>query len=157
MENTQTPEINQEETNQIKVGSFQIPVENNTQDNLNEEKEAKLLINELYYEADNFGRFTEEEVNNFRLKYGKRLRYLKVVTPDGVSEFIIKKPSRATSSAVRDAIDKKDEEMAATIMISNCAVEGDLQDIDDDAVVFTKVTTFITSMVQEAELEAKKL
>lgn len=122
-----------------------------------EEKTEKLLINDLYYEADDFGSFTESEVKNARAKYGKRLRYLKVKTPDGDSEFIIKKPSRATSSAVRDAIDKKDEELAQNIMISNCVVEGDLQDIDEDAVVFTRVTTFITSMVKEAELEAKKL
>lgn len=125
--------------------------------NLQEEKQSKLLINDLYYEADDFGRFTEAEVNKAKLKYGKRLRYLKVTTPDGDSEFIIKKPSRATSSAVREAIDKNDEEMAQTIMISNCVVIGDMEDIEEDAVVFTKVTTFITSMVREAEMEAKKL
>lgn len=125
--------------------------------NLQEEKQQKLLVNNLYYEADNFGRFTEDEVKIAKQKYGPRLRYLKVTTPDGESEFIIKKPSRATSSAVREAIDKNDEDLAQNIMIQNCCVIGDLQDIEDDAVVFTKVTTFITSMVQEAELEAKKL
>lgn len=125
--------------------------------NLQGEKQTKLLINNLYYEADNFGRFSEDEVKNAKLKYGKRLRYLKVTTPDGDSEFIIKKPSRATSSAVREAIDKNDEGLAQDIMISNCAIIGDPEDIDEDAVVFTKVTTFITSMVQEAEMEAKKL
>ena len=125
--------------------------------NVEEVKESKLLINDLYYEADDFGRFSEDELKNARAKHGKRLRYLKVITPDGDSEFIIKKPSRATSSAVRDALDKKDENLAQNIMISNCVVLGDLADIEEDAVVFTKVTTFITSMVQEAELEAKKL
>lgn len=130
---------------------------NTQRENKPEEKVSRLLVNNLYYEADGFGRFTEDEVKNARIKYGKRLRYLKVTTPDGESEFIIKKPSRATSSAVRDAIDKNDEDLASTIMISNCAVIGDLEDIEEDAVVFTKVTSFITSMVQEAELEAKKL
>lgn len=129
----------------------------NTQENTTEVKVKKLLINNLYYESDDFGRFTEDEVTNARIKYGKRLRYLKVITPDGNSEFIIKKPSRATSSAVRDAIDKKDQDLASEIMISNCVVIGDLGDIEEDAVVFAKVTNFLTSMVQEAELEAKKL
>ncbi|AZA87156.1 hypothetical protein EG349_10330 [Chryseobacterium shandongense] len=132
-------------------------VETNDQEIITIEKAEKELINDLYYESDDFGRFSEDEVKGFRLKYGKRLRYLKVVTPDGESEFIIKKPSRATSSAVREAIDKNDEDLAQTIMLTNCVVEGDIQDIEDDAVVFTKVTTFITSMVKEAELEAKKL
>lgn len=134
-----------------------LAVAGETQVQAPELKTQKLLINDLYYEADNYGRFTEEQLRAFRAKHGKRLRYLKVSTPDGDSEFIIKKPSRATSSAVRDALDKKDEDLASRIMVSNCAVEGDLEDIEDDAVVFTKVTTFITSMVSEAELEAKKL
>lgn len=125
--------------------------------NIEEVKQSKLLINDLYYEADDFGRFSEDELKNARAKHGKRLRYVKVTTPDGDSEFIIKKPSRATSSAVRDALDKNNENLAQDIMISNCVVLGDLADIEEDAVVFTKVTTFITSMVQEAELEAKKL
>lgn len=129
----------------------------NTQENTPEVKVQKLLINDLYYESDDFGKFTEDEVKNARIKYGKRLRYLKVITPDGDSEFIIKKPSRATSSAVRDAIDKKDEDLASDIMISNCVVMGDLEDIEEDAVVFAKVTKFITHMVNESELEAKKL
>lgn len=139
----------------VKTENTQV-VETNDQ-NTTVEKAEKELINDLYYESDDFGRFSEDEVKNFRLKYGKRLRYLKVTTPDGVSEFVIKKPSRATSSAVREAIDKNDQDLAQTIMLSNCAVEGDLQDIEDDAVVFTKVTNFITAMVNEAELEAKKL
>lgn len=128
-----------------------------TQENTNEVKVQKLLINNLYYQSEDFGRFTEDEVKNARIKYGKRLRYLRVITPDGNSEFIIKKPSRATSSAVRDAIDKKDNDLASEIMISNCVVIGDLEDIEEDAVVFAKVTNFLTSMVNEAELEAKKL
>lgn len=128
-----------------------------TQENTPEVKQEKLLINNLYYESDDFGRFTEDEMKNARIKYGKRLRYLKVTTPDGISEFIIKKPSRATSSAVRDAIDKNDQDLASEIMISNCVVIGDLADIEEDAVVFAKVTNFLTTMVNEAELEAKKL
>ncbi|WP_139420988.1 hypothetical protein [Chryseobacterium mulctrae] len=128
-----------------------------TQENTPELKEQKLLINNLYYESDDFGKFTEDEVKNAKIKYGKRLRYLKVTTPDGISEFIIKKPSRATSSAVHDAIEKKNQDLASEIMLSNCVVIGDLEDIEEDAVVFAKVTSFLTSMVKEAELEAKKL
>ncbi|WP_312395720.1 hypothetical protein [Chryseobacterium sp.] len=108
-------------------------------------------------EVPDFGRFTEDQVKNAKAKYGKRLRYLKVKTEDGDSEFIIKKPSRATSMAVSDAINKKDEDLASRIMLENCVVEGDKEDIEEDAVVFTKVTTFITSMVNDAEIEVKKL
>lgn len=128
-----------------------------TQEATPEVKAQKLLINNLYYESDDFGRFTEDEMKNARIKYGKRLRYLKVTTPDGISEFIIKKPSRATSSAVSDALENKNHELASEIMISNCAVIGDLEDIEEDAVVFAKVSNFITGMVNEVQLDAKKL
>ena len=104
-----------------------------------------------------FGRFTEDEIKNFKIKHGKRLRYLNVKTEDGNSEFIIKKPNRATSEAVADAFDKKDNALAATIMISNCVIAGDIGDIDEDAEVYTKVTTFISTLVKEAEIEVKKL
>lgn len=42
-------------------------------------------------------------------------------------------------------------------MIKNCVIDGDLQDIEDDAVVFTKVTEFIGSLVNEAEVKGKKI
>lgn len=62
-----------------------------------------------------FGRFTEEQISSLKAKHGKRLRYLSVETEDGVSEFIVKKPNRNTSMAVRDALDKKDENLASDI------------------------------------------
>ncbi|MGC4130068.1 MAG: hypothetical protein QM564_11070 [Bergeyella sp.] len=104
-----------------------------------------------------FGKFTETEINQLKAQHGKRLRYFKVTTPDGDSEFIIKKPNRSVSSAVSEAFEKKDNNLASDIMIKNCVVYGDLQDIEDDAVVFTKVTVFITGLVNDAEIEAKKL
>lgn len=112
---------------------------------------------EINPEVPDFGRFSEDEVKNLKLKYGKRLRYLKVKTDDGDSEFILKKPSRATSEAVADALAKDDNTAAANIMLLNCVIAGDVQDIEDDAVVYQKVTTFISSMVHDAEIEAKKL
>ena len=102
-------------------------------------------------------RFSEEQVNALKAKHGKRLRYLKVTTDDGVSEFIIKKPNRSVSMAVRDALEKKDEEGASEVMIKNCVIDGDLQDMEDDAEVFTQVTTYIGGLVNKAEVEAKKL
>lgn len=115
------------------------------------------MKNSINKTGSEFGRFSEDEIKNFKSKYGKRLRYLKVTSVDGDSEFIIKKPSRATSEAVADALEKKDTSLAATIMISNCVVAGDTEDIDEDAEVYTKVTTFITTMVNDAQVDAKKL
>lgn len=104
-----------------------------------------------------FGKFTADEIKNLKIKHGKRLRYLLVKTEDGDSEFIIKKPSRATSEAVAHAFDKKDNSLAANIMISNCVIAGDTDDIEEDAEVYTKVTTFISALVNDAEIEVKKL
>lgn len=132
-------------------------MENTTTSTESESPKTTVQKSKLYTESENFGKFKEDEMKNLKLKYGKRLRFLRVKTEDGDSEFIIKKPSRATSMAVRDALDKDNEDLAATIMLSNCVIAGDIEDIEEDAVVFTKVSTFITTMVNEAEMEAKKL
>ena len=108
-------------------------------------------------EASEFGKFSETEITALKAKHGKRLRYLKVTTDDGISEFIIKKPNRATSMAVKESLDKKNEEGAASIMLANCVIAGDIEDIEDDAEVLTKVTSFITGLVNKGEISAKKL
>lgn len=107
--------------------------------------------------APEFGKFSAETISALKAKNGKRLRYLKVTTEDGISEFILKKPSRATSSAVRDALEKKDETLASDIMLKNCVLAGDLEDIEEDAEVFTQVTQYIGTLVNKAEVAAKKL
>lgn len=115
------------------------------------------MENKENIEDNDFGKFTEAEITALKAKHGKRLRYLKVITEDGVSEFIIKKPNRATSMAVKDAFDKKDETLAANIMLKNSVIAGDVDDIEEDAEVLTKVTSFITGLVNKGEVSAKKL
>ena len=112
--------------------------------------------------------YTQEQLEDFKLKYPKVVREL-VVYPAGTefdkegntdeepAYFIIKKPSKSlvhliSSKEYKDNADKTNE-----AIIANCVLAGDMELLENDASVYTGVIEQLAGLITASKVELKKV
>ena len=111
--------------------------------------------------------YTQEQLEDFKLKYPKVVREL-VVYPSGTNfdkegnsdeepaYFIIKKPSKSLVSLVNSKEYKGNDDKINDAIIKNCVLAGDMELLENDASIYTGVLDILANLLSASKAELKK-
>lgn len=112
--------------------------------------------------------YTEEQLEDFKLKYPKVVREL-VVYPSGTTfdkegnadeepaYFIIRKPSKSLVSLVNSKEYKGNDDKINDAIIKNCVLAGDMELLENDASIYTGVLDILANLLSASKAELKKV
>lgn len=114
--------------------------------------------------------YTQEELENLKIKYPKVVRELVVYPADAVfdkdgksddipSYFLIKKPSKTFVELLgsKEYQGEENQDKANKAMIANCVLAGDFEDLENDASIFLGVVSELARLIQSSKVELKKV
>lgn len=104
--------------------------------------------------------FSESVVEDFKLKYPHGLRIIEIYPEEDSVEplkYLVKKPSKALVYLLSSKEYENDIQASSDAMIANCVLAGDLDILEQDASIFTELTSRIGDLMKGARSELKKV
>ncbi len=108
-------------------------------------------------EVKPFNTITEAQVQDWKAKYPNKVREISIPVDDTEAKFWVKKPNRATIEflANEGAKEKKDVAKINKVLIANCVLGGDMDEIENDAQVYLGVVEQLSAMLGKRQNELK--
>ena len=104
--------------------------------------------------------FSESVVEDFKLKYPHGLRIIEIYPEEDSVEplkYLVKKPSKALVYLLSSKEYEGDVQASSDAMIANCVLAGDMDVLEQDASIFTELTSRIGDLMKGARSELKKV
>jgi hypothetical protein len=104
--------------------------------------------------------FSESVVEDFKVKYPHGLRIIEIYPEEDSVEplkYLVKKPSKALVYLLSSKEYENDIQASSDAMIANCVLAGDLDILEQDASIFTELTSRIGDLMKGARSELKKV
>ena len=104
--------------------------------------------------------FSESVVEDFKLKHPHGLRIIEIYPEEDSAEplkYLVKKPSKALVYLLSSKEYENDIQASSDAMIANCVLAGNLDILEQDASIFTELTSRIGDLMKGARSELKKV
>ena len=103
---------------------------------------------------------SESVVEYLKVKYPHGLRIIEIYPEEDSVEplkYLVKKPSKALVYLLSSKEYENDIQASSDAMIANCVLAGDLDILEQDASIFTELTSRIGDLMKGARSELKKV
>ena len=101
--------------------------------------------------------FSESVLEDLKLKYPYGLKIVEIYPEEDSAEplkYLVKKPSKALVYLLSS--NEGDVQASSDAMIANCVLAGDMDVLEQDASIFTELTSRIGDLMKGARSELKK-
>ncbi len=103
--------------------------------------------------------FSESVLEDLKLKYPYGLKIVEIYPEEDSAEplkYLVKKPSKALVYLLSSKEYEGDVQASSDAMIANCVLAGDMDVLEQDASIFTELTSRIGDLMKGARSELKK-
>ena len=103
--------------------------------------------------------FSENVLEDLKLKYPYGLKIVEIYPEEDSAEplkYLVKKPSKALVYLLSSKEYEGDVQASSDAMIANCVLAGDMDVLEQDASIFTELTSRIGDLMKGARSELKK-
>ena len=129
-----------------------IPSAETLEENASTSEAKKIRMNDPSFDWSKITDFSQEDYIQAVAKHGeKRIYHLHIeVDEEEKYDYLLVRPSKQVMSAVAKYGVDKYYDRANNFLIKNCTLAGDMQAMEDDAMIFTEVLKTLTTFSNQA-------
>lgn len=103
-----------------------------------------------------FSAITDTQIQDWKAKYGK-LSQITVGEGDDETNFIVKQPNRMVMDVIADKNEKGDVAGGNNVIIANCVLGGDLEQMESDGGIYSSLLEQIVSLIKRRTATIKNI